>query len=224
MNWVDFFIFVVLIIAFANGYRRGLFKEISTFIGLIATIIFTVYYSGWLALKFEGKFNFSPSVIYLISALLIFIGFQVILKLLGHFFYKMVKITPIKKYDRIGGGAFGLVKGAFAVSMIFLAFILYPKFQSFNSAIDQSTMAPVFRKVVPVSFDLGMKFHPSNAKFVDKVKNGILGSRATVYAENPQDLTKTKDGVIGMSKDDIDVLVSIDRYFSDAPELAKKED
>jgi uncharacterized membrane protein required for colicin V production len=224
VNWVDFFIFVVLIIAFANGYRRGLFKEISTFIGLIATIVVTIYYAGLLAGKFEGKLNFSPSVIYLISALLIFIGFQVVLKLLGHFFYKMVKITPIKKYDRIGGGGFGLIKGAFAVSMIFLAFILYPKFMTFNQAIDQSTMAPVFRKIVPVSFDIGMKFHPSNAKFIDKVKGGILGSRAAIYAEDPEDLTKNKDGAIGMPKDDFDVLASIDRYFGNAPELAKKEE
>lgn len=224
MNWVDFFIFVVLIIAFANGYRRGLFKEISTLIGLLATIVVTVYYAGWLALKFEGKFNFSPSVIYLISALMIFIGFQVGLKILGHFFYKMVKITPIKKYDRIGGGAFGLIKGVFAVSMIFLAFILYPKFQSFNTAIDQSTTAPVFRKIVPVSFDLGMKFHPSNAKFVDKVKSGILGSKATAYAEDPKDLVEGKDGVLGMTYDDVNVLASIDRYFGNAPELAKKEE
>jgi uncharacterized membrane protein required for colicin V production len=224
VNWVDFFIFVVLIVAFANGYRRGIFKEISTFIGLLAAIVVTVYYAGWLALKFEGKFNFSPSVIYLISALILFIGFQVALKLLGHFFYKMVKITPLKKYDKIGGAAFGLVKGAFAVSMIFLAFILYPKFQSFNQSIDQSTMAPVFRKIVPVSFDLGMKFHPSNAKFVDKVKTGILGSKATAYADNPEDLLEGKDGVLGMTSNDIDVLTNIDRYFGNVPELAKKEE
>jgi uncharacterized membrane protein required for colicin V production len=224
VNWVDFFIFVVLIIAFANGYRRGIFKEISTFIGLILTIMFAIYYAGWLALKFEGKFNFSPSVIYLCSFLIIFIGSQVVLKLLGHFFYKMVKITPLKRYDKIGGGAFGLIKGAFALSLIFLAFILYPKFQSFNISMDQSTMAPVFRKIVPVGFDLGMKFHPSNAKFVDKVKTGILGSKATVYAENPKELLDGKDGVLGMSTDDINVLTSIDKYFGNVPELAKKEE
>ena len=224
MNWVDFFIFVVLIIAFANGYRRGIFKELSTFIGLICTIMFAIYYAGWLALKFEGKLNFSPSVIYLISFLAIFVGAQVVLKLLGHFFYKMVKITPLKRFDKMSGGALGIIKGAFALSLIFLAFILYPKFQSFNQSMDQSTMATVFRKIVPVSFDMGMKFHPSNAKFVDKVKGGILGTKAAVYAQDPDDLVEGKDGMLGMTYDDINVLTSIDKYFGNVPELAKKEE
>jgi membrane protein required for colicin V production len=224
LNWVDFFIFVVLIIAFANGYRRGMFKEISTFIGLLITIVFALYYADWLSLKSEGRLNFSPSIVYLISFLIIFVSFQVFLKLLGHFFYKMVKITPLKRYDKIGGGGFGLIKGAFALSLIFLMFILFPKFQSYNEAIDQSTMAPVFRKIVPVSFDAGMQLHPRKAKFIDKVKAGILGSKATAYAQNPDALLEGEDEVLGMSYDDINVLNNIDKYFGNAQELAKKEE
>ena len=223
MNWVDFFIIVVLIIAFANGYRRGIFKELSTFIGLVITILFAVYYADWLSARLQGKLNFPMSLIYLLSFLIIFIGAQTILKLLGHFFYKMVKITPLKRYDKIGGGGFGLIKGAFALSLIFILFILFPKFQSFNQAIDKSTMAPVFRKVVPISFDAGMQLHPRQAKFIQKVKSGILGPNAATYANNPDELLEDQES-LGMSYDDVNVLSSIDRYFGNAAELAKKEE
>jgi uncharacterized membrane protein required for colicin V production len=223
LNWVDFFIIVVLVVALANGYRRGVFKEISTFIGLIFTIVFAIYYADWLALKGEGRLNISPSLLYLISFCFIFVFTQVILKLLGHFFYKMVKIVPLKKYDKIFGGSFGLIKGAFALSLIFLMFIFFPSFQSFNQSIDTSVMASVFRKFVPVTFDLTMQLHPRKAKFIDKVKNGVLGSKASQYAENPNDLVE-EGATTGFTDKDIQTLDSIDRYFGQNKELAKREE
>jgi hypothetical protein len=102
-------------------------------------------------------------------------------------------------------------------------FIFFPSFQSFNQSIDTSVMAPVFRKFVPVTFDLTMQLHPRKAKFIDKVKNGILGSKATKYADNPEDLLD-KNEIMGFNDKDIQTLSSIDRYFGPNKELAKKEE
>lgn len=223
MNWVDFFILVVLVVAFANGYRRGAFKEISTFIGLIITIVFAIYYADWLASRGEGRFNFSPSLLYLISFAVIFFAFQILLKFLGHLFYKMVKITPLKKYDKVTGGGFGLLKGALVLSLLFLMFIFFPGFQSFNGAIDRSSMAPIFRKVVPVTYDIGMQLHPSKSKFVPEVKNGILGSKASEYAKDPEEFLE-KNEILGMTQNDVSVLNSVDRYFGSQTELAKRSE
>ncbi len=220
MNWVDFFIIVVLVVAFANGYRRGAFKEISTFIGLILTIVLAVYYADWLSAKGAGRFNFSPSLVYLISFVVIFLISQVLLKLLGHLFYKMVKITPLKKYDKMIGGGFGLLKGTLVLSLLFLMFIFFPGFHSFNGAIDRSSMAPVFRKIVPITYDVGMQLHPSHSKFVPEVKSGILGSKADAYAEDPEEFLERNE-LLGMTSDDVTVLNSVDRYFGSQTELAK---
>jgi len=220
LNWVDFFIIVVLVVAFANGYRRGAFKEISTFIGLILAIMLGVYYADWLAAKGSGRFNFSPSLIYLISFALIFLAAQVLLKLLGHLYYKMVKITPLKKYDRVIGGGFGLLKGTLVLSLLFLMFIFFPGFQSFNGAIDRSSMAPVFRKIVPITYDMGMQLHPSKSKFVPEVKSGILGSKAATYAEDPEEFLE-KNEILGMTSNDVGVLNSLIDISVIEPSLPK---
>ena len=121
------------------------------------------------------------------------------------------------------GGGFGLIKGAFALSLIFLLFIFFPSFQSFNQAIDTSVMAPVFRKFVPVTYDISMKIHPKGGTFVAEVKNGILGSKAEKYADNPEELPESNE-IMGMTDKDVQTLSSVDRYFGESKELAKREE
>ena len=89
MNWIDFVILFILILAFLNGFRRGAFKEISTLIGLIIGVVFAVNNADWLAGQLHGKFNFSPTVLYMVSYTLVPAVSIAVLKILGHFFYNL---------------------------------------------------------------------------------------------------------------------------------------
>ena len=221
MNWVDFLIMVILAITVISGYKRGLFKEISTLLGFIIGIVFSINYADWLAMRIEGTFNLSPSLLYVFCFTFIFILSLFILKLIGHYFYMMVKINPLKYSDKLGGGIFGLVKGALVLSLILLMFIFVPVFQSLNQHIDESMIAPSIRLFVPATFDLTERFHPNSGKFVEKVTCGVLGSKASEYAQNPEALLKNNE-LLGMSLRDIRVLNNIDKYFGEATTLAKR--
>lgn len=221
MNWIDFFILGIVVIAVLSGYKRGLFKEVSTFIGLVITIVLAINYADWLAMKIEGTFNLSPSLLYVFCFVITFVFTLFILKILGHYFYMMVKVTPLKYPDKVGGGVFGFLKGAFLLSLLFLMFIFVPVFQSLNQSIDESLIAPTVRKLVPTTFDLTIPLHPNSGKFVDKVTRGVLGSKASKYADRPEALLKNNE-LLGMSLKDIRVLNNIDKYFGQPTELAKK--
>ncbi len=223
MNWIDFFVLGIIIIALVNGYKRGLFKEASTFIGLVSAIIFSINYADWLAMKIEGTFNLSPSLLYVFCFAIIFIFTLFVLKLLGHYFYMMVKITPLRYPNKVGGGIFGILKGVFLLSLVFLMFIFVPVFHSLNQSIDESWAAPTIRMMIPTTFDMTMRFHPESGRFADKVTRGVLGSKAMEYADRPKALLKNNE-ILGMSLKDIRVLDNIDKYFGQPTELAKRRD
>jgi membrane protein required for colicin V production len=223
LNWVDFFVLGIVVIAVFSGYRRGLFKEVSTFIGLIFAIIFSINYADWLAMKIEGTFNLYPSLLYVFCFAAIFIFTLFVLKLLGHYFYMMVKITPLKYPNKVGGGIFGILKGMLFLSLVLLMFIFVPVFHSLNQSIDESMTAPTIRMMVPTAFDMTMRFHPDSGKFADKVTRGVLGSKALKYAGKPEALLKNNE-LLGMSLKDIRVLDNIDKYFGQPTELARRRD
>jgi len=210
LNWVDFFIAVVLVITVGVGYKNGLFKSITTFAGLIIAVVFSINHADWLAIQVEEMFNVSPSLRYIFCFLIFFIGAMAIFKILGYYFYKLVKLTPLKYPDKIGGGIFGMFKGVVLLSMVFIMFIFFPAFQKFSDAVDKSVLA--IRHVLPMTFNMTEPFHPESGPFADKLKSGIFGSNAEKYAKNPESLID-KQKVLGYSVKDQSVINSIDKYF-----------
>lgn len=223
MNWVDFFIAVVLVTTVTIGYKKGLFRTLATFLGLIMAVIIAVNHADWMAIKIEGLFNLSPSIRYVFCFLVTFFITLLGFRLLGYYFYKMAKLTPLKFPDMVGGGIFGLFKGAVILSMIFIMFIFFPPFHSFNESIDNSVMAPYLRHIVPTVFELTSVLHPDSGPFKVKITNGILGSEAEKHSDNPESLLG-KNKVLGLSNEDIRVLDNIDKYFGEDVELARKGD
>lgn len=213
MNWIDFFILFVLFLAFLNGYRRGIFKEISTFLGLTVGVIFAVSNADWLAMQLEGKLNISPSILYVASFILVLAAGLILLRILGRYFYKMVKITPLKVSDKIGGSAFGVIKGLVLLSLLFLLFIFPTPFKTFDGAIEGSALAKPIRGFVPLIYDNTTYLHPGSGEFLAELQKGILLSSASLYAEDPGAALRDKV-LLGMSDDDVETLDKLNQYFS----------
>jgi len=222
LNWIDFFIAVVLLITVAIGFRQGLFRSIFTLLGLVAATIITFSYADWLAIQVEGMFNISPSLRYTFCFMALFLVMVAVLKIISRYFYRMAKLTPLKYPDMIGGGLLGLFRGVVIVSMIFMMFIFFPAFQQFNQSVDESVLASHVRQVVPVVFNMTISLHPESGPFVDKISKGILGSKTEKYAKNPRSLLG-KNEVLGFTNKDIGVLDNIDKYFGETLELATKD-
>lgn len=215
MNWIDFTILFLLILAFLNGYRRGVFKEISTFIGLILGIIFAVNNADWVVAKLHGRFNFSPTVLFMISYILVLAASIGLLKLLGHFFYKLVKIAPLKVPNKIAGGVFGIAKGVLVLSLLFLLFLFPTPFRSLESTIDSSAMAKPVRAIVPLVYNNTYVLHPRSGEFMAEVHKGIFLSDAADNGANTDD--PLNNGTqLGMTNDDVQTLDKLNQYFGKA--------
>lgn len=214
MNWIDFFILFVLFVALLNGYRRGIFKELSTLLGLAVGVIFAVSNADSLVMLLEGKLNFSPSVLYVISFALVFLGCFFIFKILGKYFYRMVKISPLKRSDKMGGALVGVVKGLVVLSLLFLFFIFPTPFRTLDDALGGSAMAGSIRAFVPLIYDNTPYLHPGSGEFLTEVQKGILLSSASLYAQDPKRALKDKV-VLGISDNDVETLDKLNKYFGE---------
>ncbi len=215
MNWIDFSILIIAVLAFLNGYRRGLFKEMTTFLGLLIGIIVSVNYSDALALKLQGKIGMSASVLYVLCFILIFVVTLAVLKILGHYFYQMVKLASLKPSDKIGGGIFGVFKGLVVLSLLFLLFIFPTPFRNLDNSIEASTMAGTVRAIVPFVYDNTTFLHPKSGEFLSEVQQGILFDKTKEYAESPDKALGDKT-LIGMTDQDIATLDKLNQCFNKA--------
>ncbi len=215
MNWIDFFILFVLFLALLSGYKRGIFKEISTLIGLVVGVVFAVSNADWLSAQLGGKVNMSPSVLYVFSFILVFAVAMIVLKLLGRFFYGLVKITPMSVANKVGGGLFGIAKGGVALSLLFLLFVFPTPFKKLDTALGESALAKPIRGFVPAIYDNTTFMHPGSKKFLAEIQSGILLSNVDLYANDPKSALKDKV-LLGMTDDDVETLDKLREYFGKA--------
>lgn len=129
MSILDIILIVLLFLFFITGFWRGLIKSIGAFLGLILGIFIAgLFYTD--LVSFVSKYvSWSPNVLNVIAFILIFtitarlveLVFAVINKI-----FKLFTIIPfLKTINRLAGGAFGLLQGAFFLG---IAIYIYSKY------------------------------------------------------------------------------------------------
>ena len=97
---------------------------------LLAALVFHLYYYGWLSW-------------YLLQLLLLTPVLSLLVSLIQHVF----RLPLLKQLDWLAGGAFGLVRGAMILYVIFLLLPIINTvlpLDAFNQLLDASKLAPVF--------------------------------------------------------------------------------
>ncbi|SCD19422.1 Colicin V production protein [Proteiniphilum saccharofermentans] len=119
MNWFDLTVGILLLIAFINGYRKGLIMQL---VGL-ATIILAAVFGGRLAQTILPQINriidLSPEVARVLSFILAFVAIAVGLSLVGRLLQRFIDIVFLSFINRLLGAVI-----AAGTMMVFLSIIL----------------------------------------------------------------------------------------------------
>jgi len=139
MNSFDILVTVIFGFCLIRGIFRGLVKELSSIIGVMAG-----YYAAYSYYPHIAKFlsQWIPVVAYsrLIGFLVIFLGVFLIVSILGVIIKYLMSISFLGWADRISGGVFGLIKGLLIASVLFIVFTTFlPKNASI---VKDSVVAP----------------------------------------------------------------------------------
>lgn len=119
MNWFDILISVLLLIAFINGYRRGLIMQL---VGL-ATIVLAAIFGGKLAAtilpELNRLINLAPDVARVLSFVLAFALIAVGISLIGRLLERFINVVFLSFINRVIGAIV-----AVGTMMVFLSVLL----------------------------------------------------------------------------------------------------
>ena len=155
MNSLDLGIIIIVSIFFVRGVFRGFVFELVTVIGLILGYIISITYLSLLAGYILTFFPSLPeSAINIVSFFLLFIGTNLLLRLVSKIITKTLKFAMLGWLNRILGGVLGILKSIIVMSILVFVIDLIP-FSSYlldQVEVQTSELYPVLNALVPRLF------------------------------------------------------------------------
>ena len=124
MNTLDILLLIPLAYGLINGLTKGLFKELASLLGIILGIyiarLWAPDFSHWLGTWLD----YSPKVLVPVSYLIIFLVVAIGLNVVAFMLEKLMQLVSLGWINKLGGGAFGLLKFALILSILLNAFAM----------------------------------------------------------------------------------------------------
>ena len=124
MNLFDMLAIVIVAFCVIRGMVRGLIKEISSIIGVLAGFYAAYTYYTFPAGLLSSWFS-DPAHVNIISFLLIFCIVFLVISMLGVVIKYVLNIAFLGWFDRVCGIGFGLLKGILLVSVLLIIFTAF---------------------------------------------------------------------------------------------------
>ena len=147
MNFFDIAIIIIVAACLIRGVFKGLTREVSGIIAIVAGFYGAYTYYPVLMPYFEGWFA-EPFYANILAVFLLFCMIFSVVTILGVLIRKIMKLVFLGWVDRLFGGAFGTLKGVLIVSLIFIVLTTFlPVNQTF---IRESRLSPYLVRVSKV--------------------------------------------------------------------------
>ena len=152
MNYLDIILSTPLLWGLYKGLTRGIIKELTSLLALILGIYVAVHFSEQFQPILQANTSIDESFWPIIAFAATFIVIVFLVRLLGMMLDKVIKLVALGMISRVLGGVFGVLKTAFIISALLLAFNtldyhleLIPNEQKKNSLLYQpiSKMVPL---------------------------------------------------------------------------------
>ncbi|GAB1308024.1 hypothetical protein KH5_07070 [Urechidicola sp. KH5] len=154
MNTFDIVIIVLLLIGFIRGFSKGLFMELASLVALVAGIYGAIYFSYIAEGLLLNYVDWEDNYISIAAFGLTFLVIILIISLVGRFFTKVADAVALGFLNKLLGGAFGVLKFALLLSVVFIVFDKLNKnlpFVSDDTTKDATLFEPV-RDFAPLIF------------------------------------------------------------------------
>lgn len=124
MNKFDMLIIVILAFCVIRGVFRGLIKEMSSIIGVLAG--FYAAYSYYMVIaKLLSRWISSAAYLNIVSFLILFCGVFFVISILGIVIKYVLDIAFMGWVDRVCGAGFGIIKGILIISVLLIIFTAF---------------------------------------------------------------------------------------------------
>jgi len=161
MNSLDIGILSIASIFFIKGIFRGFVHELITIVGLILGYIISITYLSLLTsiiLKFFP--TFPDSIVKLVSFFLLFVGTNMLLRLVANILTKTLKVAMLGWLNRLLGGVLGILKSVIILGITVFIINLIPFSSTFMEQFEaqDSFLFPLLELVGPQLYEVIQKY------------------------------------------------------------------
>ena len=139
MNWIDLLLLLVIAFSVLSGLVAGFARAGVGFIATILGIFFGFWCYGIVAAYFLDYVS-SRAIANLIGFFLVFIGISLLGAIVGRVLGKFFKWAGLSWFDRLLGGAFGVVRGVFIVVALVTVLMAFAPSPPPRSVLDSKLM------------------------------------------------------------------------------------
>lgn len=120
MNVFDLFVIVVIGYCLVRGIFRGLIKEVSAIVGVLAGFWIAYSYYPTVARPL-GRWISDPAYLNILGFMILFCGVFILVSVVGVVIKYLLRVAFLGWLDRICGAAFGLFKGVLITAVVLMA-------------------------------------------------------------------------------------------------------
>lgn len=120
MNTIDIVFGIILVLGLIQGFKKGLFVELASLVGLIAAIYGAIHFSHFAADWLVERTSWTERIINLAAFAITFVLIVLIVSLAGKVLTKIADFAMLGIINKIAGAAFALVKYAFLLSVVIM--------------------------------------------------------------------------------------------------------
>ena len=130
MEWLakatafDYLVFLVFLAFLVRGIWIGFIRQISSLIAMLGGFLLAGYFDNEFYHIILPYFADSHTA-FLVTYILLFVAFFFLIKLIGLGLKMVMDITLSTWFDKTVGGLFGMIKGIFITSLIFIVLTSY---------------------------------------------------------------------------------------------------
>jgi len=117
-NYIDMVLGVLLLWGIINGFRRGFIVEVASLLALVLGVWGGIRWSHGVADFVRLQWGWEGAYIPQVSFAITFVGIVIVVWLVGKLLTQVLKMIALNIFNRIAGGAFGLMKFAILLGVL----------------------------------------------------------------------------------------------------------
>ena len=118
LNLLDILLWIILLVAAARGFMKGLVREVCSLFGVVAGAWAAFTYYGSVSAAIRPFIHLPQAVAAVLSFLLIYLVLGLLFYFVGHLLTVIFKIMLLGWLNRLGGIIFGFLQAAFILCII----------------------------------------------------------------------------------------------------------
>ena len=168
MNIIDIIILLITAVFLIRGISRGVVKEVGTILGMSLAFTVATQYIETFSAYISKSSGLTGPVATVLAYVVLLIGVFIILSIILGSITKLIRMTSLGSFDKIGGAAIGLFLGTLLSSMMLVVLSMLPFSKNWITGQTGSVLYPYVVEVAPRAYGLLSGMNPETGSFYEK--------------------------------------------------------